>query len=349
MSLSKLIVLFVLVAENACRAFNTVARIRSPSRLVSLYNNNNNGYESSEESLEVVSRRHILQSSIALLGVASSPAIAAPPFTARRETYEKLTAPEELTISLFERAAPSVVSVASFTSRFDPFATPEGSTITQPRGTGSGIVWDTSGHIVTNFHVIQNADDVQITFTESPTKEGRPGVQRVYPATLTGFDVDKDVAVLKVDVDAAGTKLVPLKVGKSQDLRVGQSVLALGNPFGLDLTLTTGIVSGLGREVRAPSGRPISDVVQTDASINPGNSGGPLLNSRGKVVGLNTAIYSTPAGASTGVRDSAIFFCRLQLSTSFSHCGALWRKFSFGVDTCSCIVDRWALPFQWTP
>jgi S1-C subfamily serine protease len=132
-------------------------------------------------------------------------------------------------------------------------------------------------------------------------------VQRAYPATLTGFDVDKDVAVLKVDVDGSDAKKpIPLKVGRSQDLRVGQSVLALGNPFGLDLTLTTGIISGLGREVRAPSGRPISDVVQTDASINPGNSGGPLLNSRGKVVGLNTAIYSTPAGASTGVRQKSI-------------------------------------------
>ena len=304
MSLTKLIVLFGIVAEHSCRAFNTVPRIGSPSRLISL-SENKNGCESNEGSLEL-SRRCILQSSVALLGIAS-PAIAAPPFTARRETYEKLTAPEELTISLFERAAPSVVSVASFSSKFDPFATPGGSTVTQPRGTGSGIVWDTSGHIVTNFHVIQDADDVQITFTESPTKEGRPGVQRAYPATLTGFDVDKDVAVLKVDVDGSDAKKpIPLKVGRSQDLRVGQSVLALGNPFGLDLTLTTGIISGLGREVRAPSGRPISDVVQTDASINPGNSGGPLLNSRGKVVGLNTAIYSTPAGASTGVRQKSI-------------------------------------------
>jgi S1-C subfamily serine protease len=220
------------------------------------------------------------------------------------KAFEQLTVPEELTISLFQRAAPSVAYVSTFSSKFDPFASPGGAVVQQPRGTGSGIVWDTLGHVVTNFHVIQDADDVQITLTEGRRKDGRPGAQRLYPATLTGFDVDKDVAVLKVNVGALDSRLAPLKIGTSADLRVGQSVLAIGNPFGLDHTLTTGIVSGLGREVRAPSGRPILDVVQTDASINPGNSGGPLLDSRGQLVGLNTAIYSTPAGASTGVRGS---------------------------------------------
>jgi S1-C subfamily serine protease len=157
-----------------------------------------------------------------------------------------------------------------------------------PQGTGSGFVWDQDGHIVTNFHVVQMGDRAQVTLNDNST----------YAATIVGTAPDKDIAVLHID--APPQKLLPLPVGQSSTLRVGQKVLAIGNPFGLDQTLTTGVVSGLGREIKGVTGRPISDVIQTDASINPGNSGGPLLDSAGRLIGMNTAIYS-PSGANAGI------------------------------------------------
>ncbi|CAD6343333.1 unnamed protein product [Miscanthus lutarioriparius] len=158
-----------------------------------------------------------------------------------------------------------------------------------PQGSGSGFVWDKSGHIVTNFHVIRGASDLRVTLAD----------QSVYEAQVVGFDQDKDVAVLRIK--APKDKLRPIPVGMSADLLVGQKVYAIGNPFGLDHTLTTGVISGLRREISsAATGRPIQDVIQTDAAINPGNSGGPLLDSSGNLIGVNTAIYS-PSGASSGV------------------------------------------------
>eukprot|EP00475_Leptophrys_vorax_P019956 TRINITY_DN27328_c0_g3_i3.p1 TRINITY_DN27328_c0_g3~~TRINITY_DN27328_c0_g3_i3.p1 ORF type:complete len:541 (-),score=4.18 TRINITY_DN27328_c0_g3_i3:197-1738(-) len=159
----------------------------------------------------------------------------------------------------------------------------------EPQGTGSGFIWDREGHVVTNFHVIRNASDLRVTLAD----------QSVYAADVVGYDRDKDVAVLRID--APRSKLRPLRVGSSYDLQVGQKVFAIGNPFGLDHTLTTGVISGLRREISsAATGRPIQDVIQTDAAINPGNSGGPLLDSSGNLIGINTAIYS-PSGASSGV------------------------------------------------
>jgi S1-C subfamily serine protease len=157
-----------------------------------------------------------------------------------------------------------------------------------PSGTGSGFVWDRNGHIVTNFHVIQSANRLQVTLADRTT----------WPATLVGYAAEKDLAVLKIE--APREKLFPIQVGTSETLRVGQSVYAIGNPFGLDQTLTTGVVSALGREIQSVAGIPIRDVVQTDAAINPGNSGGPLLDSSGRLIGVNTAIYS-PSGASAGI------------------------------------------------
>ena len=157
-----------------------------------------------------------------------------------------------------------------------------------PQGTGSGFVWDQDGHIVTNFHVVQEGDRANVTLNDGST----------YPATIVGTTPDKDIAVLKID--APPQKLLPLPIGQSSNLKVGQKVLAIGNPFGLDQTLTTGVISGLGREIKSVSGRPIHDVIQTDASINPGNSGGPLLDSSGRLIGINTAIYS-PSGANAGI------------------------------------------------
>ena len=195
-----------------------------------------------------------------------------------------LAAVEKTTIEIFERAAPSVVYITTLerqrTSRFSM-------NVQQiPRGTGSGFVWDDNGHIVTNFHVVAEGNAFRVSLAD----------QSSYEARLIGAEPSKDLAVL--EVQAKG--LTPLPVGSSGDLRVGQNVYAIGNPFGLDHTLTTGVVSALGREIKAGNNRTIEDVIQTDAAINPGNSGGPLLDSAGRLIGVNTAIYS-PSGASSGI------------------------------------------------
>ncbi|NUO01671.1 MAG: trypsin-like peptidase domain-containing protein [Saprospiraceae bacterium] len=196
-----------------------------------------------------------------------------------------LTATEMATIKLFEEAAPSVCFITTMNVRLDYFTRD----VTEiQRGTGSAFVWDNKGHIVTNYHVIQGADKAQVTLSD----------RSVWPAKLVGVAPEKDLAVLKIDI--AASKLRPIPVGISENLRVGQSVYAIGNPFGLDQTLTTGVVSALGREIQSVAGIPIRDVIQSDAAINPGNSGGPLLDSSGKLIGVNTAIYS-PSGASAGI------------------------------------------------
>ncbi len=201
------------------------------------------------------------------------------------EANANLTSAELATIKLFEDAAPSVCFITTMNVRLDYFTRD----VTEiPRGTGSGFVWDNKGHIVTNYHVIQGADKAQVTLSD----------RSVYPAKLIGVAPEKDLAVLEIDITS--NKLRPIPLGVSENLRVGQSVYAIGNPFGLDQTLTTGIVSALGREIQSVAGIPIRDAIQTDAAINPGNSGGPLLDSSGKLIGVNTAIYS-PSGASAGI------------------------------------------------
>ncbi len=192
---------------------------------------------------------------------------------------------EKATIGLFQEAAPSVVFINTSTFQKDYF-TMDIAEI--PKGSGSGFFWDDQGHIVTNYHVIENADKATITLADQST----------WDAKLVGVAKDKDLAVLKIDAPAK--MLSPLPVGKSDNLLVGQTVLAIGNPFGLDQTLTTGVISALGREVSGAGGFPIRDAIQTDAAINPGNSGGPLLNSSGELIGVNTAIYS-PSGAYAGI------------------------------------------------
>jgi S1-C subfamily serine protease len=194
--------------------------------------------------------------------------------------------PEELhTIRLFERAAPSVCFITTSVARRDYYTRD----ITEiPAGSGSGFVWDKQGHVITNFHVVQKASSVLVTLADGAA----------YRAEIIGVAPEKDLAVLKID--ASRTELVPIPVGTSENLRVGQSVYAIGNPFGLDQTLTTGVVSALGREIQSVAGIPIRGAVQTDAAINPGNSGGPLLDSNGRLIGVNTQIYS-PSGASAGI------------------------------------------------
>ena len=208
---------------------------------------------------------------------------------------DALRATEKQTINLFEVTTPSVVYIDTFTQRLDVVNM---NIMEVPAGTGTGFVWDKLGHIVTNYHVIRNAKNAKV-YIKDDAMSGTNGVgSKVYTAKVTGVDPDKDIAVLKIEAD--GQDLKPIKVGTSSTLKVGQTTFAIGNPFGLDHTLTTGVVSGLGREVKSPTNRPISNVIQTDASINPGNSGGPLLNSEGKLIGMNTAIY-TMSGTSAGI------------------------------------------------
>lgn len=196
-----------------------------------------------------------------------------------------LAADEQSTIELFERAAPSVVFVSPMELRSDFFGL---NVFEVPAGTGSGFVWDHDGHIVTNYHVIQRASGYSVTLSDGKT----------YDARLVGAYPEKDLAVLHIDVPA--DELVPVALGDSSDLRVGQKVFAIGNPFGLDHSLTTGVVSALDRSIDTFGGRRIDGVIQTDAAINPGNSGGPLLDSAGRLIGVNAAIYSR-SGDSAGI------------------------------------------------
>ncbi len=188
-------------------------------------------------------------------------------------------------IELFQEISPSVVYITSIELRRNFFTL---NAYEIPKGTGSGFVWDQEGRIVTNFHVIEDASRVHVTLSDNST----------WKAVLVGAAPDKDLAVLQISAPAA--KLKPIPLGESDNLLVGQKVFAIGNPFGLDHTLTSGIVSALGREITAVTGETISDMIQTDAAINPGNSGGPLLDSAGRLIGVNTAIYS-PAGVSAGI------------------------------------------------
>jgi len=196
-----------------------------------------------------------------------------------------LAAEEKTTIEIFQNASPSVVYITSVALRSDWLGL---NVLEIPQGTGSGFVWDDAGHIVTNFHVIGDAGAVNVKLSDHST----------WKAQFVGAEPDKDVAVLRISAPAA--RLRPVLLGTSHDLPVAQKVFAIGNPFGLDQTLTTGIVSALGRTIRAVTGRTIDDVIQTDAAINPGNSGGPLLDSAGRLIGVNTAIYS-PSGSSAGI------------------------------------------------
>ena len=189
------------------------------------------------------------------------------------------------TIDVFRTNSPSVVYITSIALRRGLFSL---NAVEIPQGTGSGFVWDTKGNIVTNYHVISDANRIQVTMADHST----------WRASFIGAAPDKDLAVLKINAPAS--VLRPIAIGNSDDLLVGQKVFAIGNPFGLDQTITTGIISALGREIKAITGRIIQGMVQTDAAINPGNSGGPLLDSAGRLIGVNTAIYS-PSGAYAGI------------------------------------------------
>ncbi|MBI2360818.1 MAG: trypsin-like peptidase domain-containing protein [Deltaproteobacteria bacterium] len=209
-----------------------------------------------------------------------------PRATPRPVTPRSDFAPEEqATIALFRRASPSVAHITTLTVARDVFTL---NLLQIPEGTGSGFIWDDAGNIVTNFHVVQNASGAQVALADHST----------WKARAVGVAPDKDLAVLRID--APKGQLRPIPIGSSKDLHVGQRVYAIGNPFGLDQTLTTGVISALGREIESVTRRPIQGVIQTDAAINPGNSGGPLLDSAGRLIGVNTAIFS-PSGAWAGI------------------------------------------------
>ena len=193
-----------------------------------------------------------------------------------------LTEDESINIRIYESRSRGVVNITSTTLEYTWFFE-----VVPRQGVGSGVVVDKEGHIVTNYHVIRDAERLEVTLYD----------KEKYEATRVGIDPINDIAVLKID--SPEEKLYPVQLGRSDDLKVGQKVLAIGNPFGLDQTLTTGIISSLQRTLRTDFGL-IDDVIQTDAAINPGNSGGPLLNRRGEVIGINTAIFSR-TGESAGI------------------------------------------------
>jgi S1-C subfamily serine protease len=217
------------------------------------------------------------------------PAPSLPTPAAGEAVAETWWSPEERRlVEVFEDVSRSVVNIQNNARVRRLFSAAEDAV---PQGSGSGFVWDKAGHIVTNYHVVQGADSVVVTFADDSSYV-------VEKKDFVGFHADKDVAVLKVN--APPEKLVPVSLGTSANLKVGMSALAIGNPFGFNQTLTTGVVSALGREILAPNKRRITGVIQTDAAINRGNSGGPLLNSRGQIIGITTAILS-PSGTSAGI------------------------------------------------
>jgi S1-C subfamily serine protease len=198
-------------------------------------------------------------------------------------TDPALATDEQNNVEVYKAISPGVASIKSTSYRQDFFGQVE-----EGSGSGSGSVIDAQGHILTNYHVIEGAQKLSVSL----------GGDKTYPARVIGGDPDTDLAVIKIEVPPADLTVVPL--GDSNNLVVGQKVLAIGNPFGFDRTLTTGVISGLQRPIRARNGRPIEGAIQTDASINPGNSGGPLLDSHGRMIGINSQILS-PSGASAGV------------------------------------------------
>jgi S1-C subfamily serine protease len=211
--------------------------------------------------------------------------VPSPPAYRHLVANQPLSTEELNTIAVFEKAAQSVVYITNTAVRRDIWSL---NTFEVPQGSGSGFIWNRKGHIVTNYHVIYGADSIQVVLDDQSTHDAR----------IIGVDPDHDLAVLQITGTA--DTLIPLDIGNSQDLRVGQRVLAIGNPFGLDHTLTTGVVSALGRSIKSVNDRTIEGAIQTDAAINPGNSGGPLLNSAGQLIGVNTQIIS-PSGAYAGI------------------------------------------------
>lgn len=265
---------------------------------------------------------------IAWLDLETPKAIASPePSTATSLAFdETLTANERNNIQVFSDVSPSVVFVTNTQLRRRLFSP---NVMEIPRGSGTGFIWDDSGLIVTNYHVVAGASKITITLASGNT----------YEAEAVGGAPEKDIALLRID--APNEDLKPVTLGDSDRLAVGRKVLAIGNPFALDTSLSVGVVSALGREIRSVSNRTIKNVIQTDAAINPGNSGGPLLNSMGQLVGVNTAIYS-PSGASAGIGFAIpVNTLKVIIPQLIKH-GELYRPV-MGIET---LTDYWAKRLQ---
>ncbi len=233
-----------------------------------------------------------------------------------------LTNDENNNIQVFKDVSPAVVFVTNTQLRRNLFSP---NVMEIPKGSGTGFIWDESGLIVTNFHVVLGANKITITL----------GSGASYEAEVVGTAPEKDIALLKID--APNEKLTSIPLGDSETLSVGRKVLAIGNPFALDTSLSVGVVSALGREIKSVSNRTIKNVIQTDAAINPGNSGGPLLNSNGELVGVNTAIYS-PSGANAGIGFAIpVNTVKLIVPQLIEH-GKLYRPV-MGIET---LTDYWA-------
>lgn len=232
------------------------------------------------------------------------------------------TEDEANSTEIYQKASPAVVHVTSTALRRGFF---NRSVQEVPQGSGSGFVWDQNGLVVTNYHVIHGANRLIIELYDKSQ----------WDAQVIGIAPEKDLAVLRIEAPA--NVLFPLPMGDSSELEVGRKVLAIGNPFGLDTTLTTGVVSALGREIDAPNNRRIRNVIQTDAAINPGNSGGPLLNSLGQLIGVNTAIFS-PSGASAGIGFAIPVNTVKEVVPQLISFGQLYRPV-IGIELAS---DRWA-------
>jgi S1-C subfamily serine protease len=215
-----------------------------------------------------------------MLGDWTQPAAASPRPVSAAEGFD---ADEQRNVTVFRETAPSVVYIVTKQTINGYFATQEAA------GEGSGFLWDEAGHVVTNFHVINGANSLAVTLHD----------RSQYDAKVIGGSPENDIAVLKID--APVEKLRAIKIGSSSDLQVGQKVFAIGNPFGFDYTMTTGIVSAIGRSIVGIAGNKIDEVIQTDAAINPGNSGGPLLDSSGRLIGMNTSIFAPGAKQSSGI------------------------------------------------
>ena len=256
-------------------------------------------------------------SAIALLILMLAPPLAAAPDYLSFKTEDEIN-----TTEIYQKASPSVVHVTTTALRRNFFSR---NLLEVPQGSGSGFVWSKGGLVVTNYHVIRNANRLLVELHD----------QTEWEAEVIGVAPEKDLAVLRIK--APEKSLFPLPVGDSSELEVGRKVLAIGNPFGLDATLTTGVVSALGREISAANDRLIRGVIQTDAAINPGNSGGPLLNSLGQLVGVNTAIFS-PSGASAGIGFAIPVNTVKDVVPQLISFGKLYRPI-LGIELAS---DRWA-------
>jgi len=233
-----------------------------------------------------------------------------------------ITADEVNNIDVYKKASPSVVFVTNTALRRSMFSL---NVMEIPQGSGSGFIWNKTGLVVTNFHVIQSASKITIHLQDNSS----------WDAEVVGLAPDKDLAVLKINAPAE--KLQPLPLGNSDQLEIGRKVLAIGNPFGLDTTLTVGVVSALGREIKSVTQRKIKGVIQTDAAINPGNSGGPLLNSSGELIGVNAAIYS-PSGANAGIGFAIPVNTVKDIVPQLIKYGKVYRPV-LGIETAS---DNWA-------